>query len=93
MKDTEVGKMERFVPGRRYLITDEWGHSLDKTILCTRRTASFVYFAKNSWGEEWRRKARVSYGEERVELDQGYASLVKGIRNGVKEIRAKNVMG
>lgn len=84
--------MEKFVPGRRYLVTDEWGRSLDKDLLCTRRTDSFVYFAKNSWGDEWRRKAHSGYGEEYVELDQGYASRIKGIRNGVKKIHAKNAL-
>lgn len=86
--------MERFVPGRRYLITDEMGRSFDKkTLLCTRRTDSFIFFEKNSWGEDVRRKAHVDYKGEYVELDQGYASRIKGIRNGIKIIYAKNMVG
>ena len=86
--------MERFVPGRRYLITDEMGRSFDKkTLLCTRRTDSFIFFKKNDWGEDVRRKVRKDSREEYVELDQGYASRIRGIRNGIKIIHAKNVVG
>lgn len=84
--------MEKFVPGRRYMMTNQWGRSLDKSLLCTRRTESFVYFAREIGGEEWRRKAHSGYGEEYVEFDQGFASRIKGIKSGVKEIHAKNTL-